>query len=105
MALPEIPIDGNWVDIGSLISGFVYLFYRKLRRWDHQRFFSKTTGMDFANGAALFPLSILALSVLSSKLIQGIVEASKMSLSVAGIFALLAILDESDDAQSARQLY
>lgn len=61
------------------------------------KFFSKATGMDFANGAALFPLLILTFCVLSSELVKGLVEASKMSLSVAGFFALLAILDDSDN--------
>ena len=57
---------------------------------------SKMTGMDFANGVALFPLLILTFCVLSSQLIKSLVDASKMSLSVAGFFALLAILEEPD---------
>lgn len=50
--------------------------------------------MDFANGAALFPLLLLTFCPFSSSLLKGLVEASKMSLAVAGFFALLAILED-----------
>lgn len=64
------------------------------------KLFSKQTGLDFANGAALFPLFVMSLSVISSALLKGLVESSKMSLAVAGLFALLAILEDSDDNPS-----
>lgn len=93
--MPSIPIDGNWVDIGSAITGFVYIVTCQIRRKGRVGLISKQTGLDFANGAALFPLMIMSCSVLSSKLVSGLVEASKMSLSVAGVFALLAILEDT----------
>jgi hypothetical protein len=57
------------------------------------KFLSKQTGTDFANGAALFPLFLMVCSVASSALIKSLVDASKMSLAVAGCFALFAILE------------
>lgn len=95
MVFPSIPIDGNWVDIGSAATGFIYIVICKFRRQGRVSLISKQTGLDFANGAALFPLLIMSCSVLSSKLVGGLVEASKMSLSVAGVFALLAILEDT----------
>lgn len=97
MALPEFPIDGNWVDIGSLGTGLIYTIYSIIKNRDHTKLFSKQTGFSFANGIALFPLLIMTFSVMSSALIKGLVEASKISLSAAGFFALLAILEEDDD--------
>lgn len=51
--------------------------------------------MAFANGTALFPLIIMCSSVVSSGLVRGLVESSKMTLCVAGAFALLAILEDT----------
>lgn len=98
MNLPEIHLDGNWVDFGSIITGLLYIAVQKYRRAKPCNVISKVTGLDFANGAALFPLLILTFSVLSSDLVRSLVEASKMSLSVAGFFALLAILEEPDSS-------
>lgn len=101
MQFPAIPIDGNWVDICSLASGLIYVVYRKIRRPTRTKWASKSTGIDFANGAAIFPLLVLTFCVLSSELVTGLVQASKMSLSTAGFFALLAILDDNDTNNSS----
>lgn len=88
-------IDGNWIDICSIFTGFVYVYYRRKHCGVTTKLLSKTTGFDFANGVALFPLGLLTLSVISSHLVASLVEASKISLSVAGAFALLAILEDA----------
>lgn len=88
-------IDGNWIDICSLLSGFVYVAYRRKFCVATGKLVSKETGFHFANGVALFPLLVLTFSTLSSHLVQSLLEASKISLSVAGAFALLAILEET----------
>jgi hypothetical protein len=97
MQVPDFQFDGNWVDIGSLVTGAAFAVYRRIRNRPPSRIVSKQTGINFANGAAMFPLMIMAVSVTSSAFIKGLVEASKMSLSVAGLFALLAILEEKDE--------
>lgn len=94
MPFPSIHIDGNWIDVCSVATGILYIAAQKYRRTSPCKIISKQTGFDFANGAALFPLLILAFSVLSSDLVKSLVEASKMSLSIAGCFALLAILED-----------
>jgi hypothetical protein len=77
------------------MSGFIYVGYRRKYCGIATKFLSRPTGFDFANGVALFPLLILTLSVFSSHLVDSLVQASKISLSVAGAFALLAILEEA----------
>lgn len=47
-----------------------------------------------ANGTALVPLLVLTLSVLSSRLTSELMAANKLILSVAGVVALPAILDD-----------
>ena len=88
-------VDGNWVDICSFISGIFYLVFQKYRPASlcKKPFLSKQTGLDFANGAALFPLLILTLSVLSSEFVRSLMDASRMSLSIAGFFSIMAILE------------
>lgn len=77
--------------------GFVYTVVQRCRGKAKGRLVSKQTGLDFANGTALFPLMIMACCALSSELIKSLVEASKISLSIAGLFALIAILEDNDD--------
>lgn len=96
MALPEFTIDGNWVDIGSLITGLFYVLFTRIRARNIKKIITRQTGLDFASGAALFPLIIMTGSVVSSFFIQSLIEASKISLSVAGFFALLAILEDRE---------
>lgn len=94
MALPEFAFDGNWVDIGSLVTGVLYMGYKYVRDPALTKFFCQKSGSNFANGIALFPLALMILSVLSSAMAKGLLESSKISLAVAGGFALCAILDD-----------
>jgi len=98
--LPSFPIDGNWVDVGSLMTGFVHAIYRHAVRARKARLVSRTTGLDFATGIALFPMVLLTFSVISSALVNSVLQASKISLSIAGFIALLAIL-ENESARDA----
>jgi hypothetical protein len=83
--------DGNWVDVGTLV---VALFYAYYRRGEHQRLISKETGLRVAHGVALFPLFLLACSSVSSSALNALLHSHKIILSVAGVVALLAILEE-----------
>ncbi|MGB9988797.1 hypothetical protein [Pseudoduganella rhizocola] len=93
--LPDIAIDGNWVDIGSVLTGGLYMLYRHFTSpMTDRRFLSKQTGMYFANGSALFPLILMVCSVASSSIVRSLLDASRISLAVAGCFALFAILEK-----------
>ncbi len=85
--------DGNWVDIGSLLLGCLYAISRNARK-PKQRFLSKETAADIANGTALFPLGVLGFSVFSTWLVGQLLHANRLILSVAGLAALFALLDE-----------
>jgi hypothetical protein len=50
--------------------------------------------LDFANGKALFPLGVLVLAAFSTSLVTQLLSASRITLSVAGIFALLALWEQ-----------
>jgi hypothetical protein len=77
-----------------MITGLLYVPIQMYRRPVAVRLISKATGLDFANGMTLFPLLIMAVCPISSGLVKGLLEASKATLTIAGVFALLAILEE-----------
>ncbi len=85
-------IDGNWVDICSLLISAAYVFVAH-RRGKLSKLVSKDAGILFANGVSLFPLVLLALTSFSSASLQALLTSNKLILSVAGVVALLAILE------------
>jgi hypothetical protein len=94
-------IDGSWIDICSIVSGFVYIFYRrrceKLNpnpRTKKHKLISRKTGLDFGNGIAIFPLLVMVFSAVSSSLLDSLVESSSITLAVAGFCGAIAILEE-----------
>jgi hypothetical protein len=94
MHLPDFPIDGSWVDLGCMISGVGYVIFCRFSHQRGSKLVCKRTGLEFANGASIFPLLVLALSSISSAMLKGLLESSRFTLTVAGLFALLAILEE-----------
>ena len=91
-------IDGSWIDIGSIVGAFGYALRQHYTRRPRPPTLSKVTGVDFANGTALFPLLILSLAVFSSWLTAQLLTSSKVILSAAGVVALLSLL-ERDSAR------
>ena len=85
-------VDGNWVDIGSFLVAIVYAGIKSHRC--ETPLISKKTALNLANGTSLFPLFLLGLSLFSSKLLTALVSANKLILSVAGLCALLAMLED-----------
>jgi len=89
-----IYLDANWIDAGAILGALIFAAYRWKKADPSRRFLHTRTGYDFANGAALFPLFVLALSVFSSWLVKELMSASRVTLSVAGVVALLALLED-----------
>lgn len=85
-------IDGNWVDVGSLLLALLYAFWKANKNC--RKKISKATAVDIANGASLFPLLLLGCSIVSSQLLTELMQANKLILSVAGLCALLSMLED-----------
>ena len=85
-------IDGNWVDICSLVVAMLYVLRKFSRR--KGKFISKAAAIEIANACSLFPLFLLGMSILSSALLSELMHANKLILSVAGFSALLATLED-----------
>lgn len=71
-----------------------FALFRHLRCEPAKPFLTKRTSKDFLDGTALFPLLVLAGSIFSSDLTRALLGANKLILSIAGVVALLAILEE-----------
>jgi hypothetical protein len=86
--------DGNWIDIGAILTAIFYACRQHRRCNPPKKFISKDTGLDFANGTGLFPLFVLACSSLSHWLATQLLSATKITLSIAGVTALLSMLED-----------
>jgi len=86
-------IDGNWIDIGAVLVGLVLAWYRWARQNPRPKFVSVKVGLDIVNLLAVFPLFILAFAFLSRPLVLQLMEASRITLSIAGCVALFAVLE------------
>lgn len=84
----------NWVDDGTFVVAIGYALVRHFRRQPRKAFRSGATRKDFLDGTALFPLFVLSLSLFSDRLTQDLLHANKLILSVAGVVAILAVLEE-----------
>jgi hypothetical protein len=87
-------LDGNWFDICSLTGGIFYAGFRCHKTTPKRKLISKDTGVDVANGVGLFPLLMLAIASFSSSALSELIHSNRLILSVAGVVALLAILEE-----------
>ena len=94
MNLATFSIDGNWVDICSVLTGIAHIPYRRHGDNNNGKLISKTTGLHFAVGVAIFPQFVLTFCVFSSQLELSLLATSNLSLSVAGFFALMALLEK-----------
>lgn len=96
LGLPAGWYDGNWIDIGSIVAGIGYALIQRLRGILVCPILSAKVGMCVATGASLFPLTLLGVSVISSSLVVELRSASRLTLSIAGIVAVLAILEQGE---------
>ncbi len=87
-------LDGNWFDILSLLGGLLYAGLRARRSNPRHKLISRETGVDVANGVGLFPLLMLATASFSSSALSELLHSNRLILSVAGVVALLAILED-----------
>lgn len=87
-------VDGHWFDICSLIGGLIYALIRWARHGRQHKLISKETGLDIANGVGLFPLLVLSFASFSTTALNALLQSNRLILSVAGIVALLAVLED-----------
>jgi hypothetical protein len=82
-------IDGNWVDIGTVLSGFVALALGAMVRGFRGRIGGYKAVEVFLAGATMFPFLLLCLPVFSNQLLAELLSASKVTLALAGVVATI----------------
>ncbi|MCT9812415.1 hypothetical protein N0K08_17365 [Acidovorax sp. Be4] len=89
-------VDGNWVDICSILTALAYVGWQWQKRPKVGRgpFICRDIGIEFVNAASIFPLVLLTLSFVSSKFTEALLSGNKIILSIAGGFALFALLED-----------
>jgi len=89
-------VDGNWVDILSFLTAISYTGIKWAKRPKSTRgaFLCRDMGVEFVNAGSLFPLFLLTCSILSSKFTEALLSGNKITLSIAGGFALFALLED-----------
>lgn len=85
------------VDMMSLLFAIVYGLLRTLKT--HGKILSRATGLSIANGIAIFPLALMVLSGFWTDALNAVLQSNKVILSIAGIVALLAILEYFAEAR------
>lgn len=88
--------DGSFVDVGSLVLALVFVVWqrRNLPCEDRCDFWSRQTGRALVNAISIFPLLLLSLSIFSSKLTELLLSGSKITLTIAGCYALFTMLED-----------
>ena len=75
-----------------MLTGVAYAVQAYFVHPHNAPFISVATAMEIGKGTALFPLLILAGSVFASGLRNQLIQASPLTLSVAGVVSLFATL-------------
>lgn len=95
MVIPDFPFDGNWVDCSSVVFGAIVV---AIQGWRHRGTYGdshcrfKAGAANFIGGMALFPQIMLLLCTFSSTFVHGVIEAGRVSLCIAGTYAVAGIL-------------
>jgi len=87
-------VSDHAVDIASAIGALLYVRHRRRQLRKPKAIISRETGELFFNGLALVPLFLLATGAFSSTALAMVLKTSRITLAAAGVFALLAILED-----------
>lgn len=91
-------IDGSLTDILTLVIAAFYAFVRMCRSTYHQRSAERFIS-DLSYGVSIYPLLLLALTAVTSKATEQLMQGNKVIMSLAGIMALTVTLKRTFDQQ------
>lgn len=87
--MEEFVLDGSWVDMWTL---GVAAVYTGLRRFVCRSFGGEAIMYDISHGVTIFPMLLLSATAFSTTAIHTLMTGNKLVISLAGLFALLALL-------------
>lgn len=101
-------LDGNWVDIGSLILAMAIIWWRRrtIPKAERCAFFTRETAKELVSALTVFPLLLLTISSIFTKITPHLLSGSRITLTIAGGYALFSMLEDllQPKAQNGQQL-
>lgn len=97
--------DGSFLDVGSILVAVCFVLWHRGRQPKTLRcpFLSRETGRLLVNAVSIFPLLLLACSILSSKITAILLGGNRIILTIAGCYALFTMLEDLISTSSALQ--
>ena len=95
-------IDGGWFDITTFAVALALATFKCFRH--KHPFISQATGINILHGIAIFPLSMLAISVVSNEIFDAVKNSNRLILTVAGAVALFSILEDEFASGTEKKL-
>ena len=92
-----ILIDGNGVDIATMIVGGLSTILRPTKRYfcDIEPCFSREKAInDMLNGVMLIPFSMMVGSIVSSEIMNQLMSSTKITVAIAGFVGLIFVVGE-----------
>lgn len=96
--MEDFVLDGSWVDIWTLVVAGLYTI---LRRLICRTCTGEAIMYDISHGVTIFPMMLLSATAISSTAIQTLMQGNKLIISLAGVFALLALLKRTFEKPAA----
>lgn len=91
-------LDGNLVDMATVCVGAVSALAHPLKRWlavgKPPYFTTVNAVMDRLSGAMVVPFLLMVGSVFSSKLLNALLGATKITVAIGGCIGLMFVLGE-----------
>jgi hypothetical protein len=90
-------VDGNVVDIATIVVGGLSAAVRPLKRMyaKDKPYFSREKGInDMLNGVMLIPFSMMVGSIFSSELMNQLMSSTKITVAIAGMAGLIFVIGE-----------
>lgn len=95
-------LDGSWVDIGSMLLAVAIVCVQRHRTPKCSRcaFFTRSTARELASALTVFPLFLLTISSVFTKITPHLLNGSRITLTVAGGYALFSMLEDLQQTPS-----
>jgi hypothetical protein len=95
-------VAARGVDIASFLGAVLYVRLRRNRLRKPPAIISQETGEMFFSGLALLPLALLTPAAFSDTVLQMLTKSSRLTFAAAGIYSLLAILEDRTPARKRK---
>ena len=92
-----IQVDGNIVDIATIVVGGLSSAIRPIKRvyFNNKPYFSREKCInDMLNGVMLIPFSMMVGSIFSSQLMDQLMSSTKITVAIAGMAGLIFVIGE-----------